>query len=97
MSGIEFSREEKELIGRKIQLYFHEELEQEIGQFDAEFLLDFFAQEIGPFFYNRGLYDAQAALETQLESFSEAILRRLFQKMTELRFLPLLQEIGYLC
>lgn len=73
MTGIEFSREEKELIARKIQLYFSEELEQEIGQFDAEFLLDFFAQEIGPFFYNRGLYDAQAALENQLESFSEAI------------------------
>jgi uncharacterized protein (DUF2164 family) len=73
MTGIEFSRDEKELIARKIQLYFQEELEQEIGQFDAEFLLDFFAEEIGPFFYNRGLYDAQAALENQLESFSEAI------------------------
>ena len=73
MSQIEFSREEKEAISRKLQLYFREELDQEIGQFDAEFLLDFFAEEIGPYFYNRGLYDAQAVLESRLENISEAI------------------------
>jgi len=73
MSQIEFSREEKEIISRKIQLYFSEELEQDIGQFDAEFLLDFFAEEIGPYFYNRGLYDAQAVLESRLENINEAI------------------------
>jgi uncharacterized protein (DUF2164 family) len=73
MPTIEFSREEKELIGRKIQLYFSDELDQEIGQFDAEFLLDFFAREIGPFFYNRGLYDARAVMETKLVDIGEAL------------------------
>ncbi len=73
MAEIEFTREEKEAIARKIQLYFREELEQDIGQFDAEFLLDFFAEEIGGFFYNRGLYDAQAVLEGRLEDFRDAI------------------------
>ena len=73
MSQIEFSREEKEVICRKIQLYFKEELDQEIGQFDAGFLLDFFAEEMGAYFYNRGLYDAQAILENQLANIGEAI------------------------
>ena len=73
MSSIEFSREEKEIIARKIQLYFTEELDQQIGQFDAEFLLDFFAEEIGPFFYNRGLFDAQTVMETRLADISEAL------------------------
>ncbi len=73
MANIEFSREEKEVIARKIQLYFSEELDQEIGQFDAEFLLDFFAEEIGPFFYNRGLYDAQTVMEARLADISEAL------------------------
>ena len=73
MSSIEFSREEKEVIARKIQLYFTEELDQQIGQFDAEFLLDFFAEEIGPFFYNRGLFDAQTVMETRLADISEAL------------------------
>jgi uncharacterized protein (DUF2164 family) len=73
MSEIEFTREEREVICRKIQLYFKEELEQEVGQFDAGFLLDFFAEEIGTYFYNRGLYDAQAILESRLENIGEAI------------------------
>ncbi len=73
MSAIAFSKEEKESIVRKIQLYFREQLEQEIGSFDAQFLLDFFAEEIGAYFYNRGLYDAQAILEKRLESLAEAI------------------------
>ena len=41
MSEIEFSNEEKETIVQKIKLYFEQELNQEIGQFDAEFLLAF--------------------------------------------------------
>ena len=73
MSKIEFSKEEKEVLVRKIQLYFKEELDQDIGQFDSEFLLSFFAEEVGAYFYNRGLYDAQALLETRLESIAEAI------------------------
>ena len=73
MAEIEFTRDEKSIIARKIQLYFQEELEQEIGQFDAEFLLDFFAEEVGSFFYNRGIYDAQAVLEDRLQNITEAL------------------------
>lgn len=70
---IEFSREEKDVIVTKIQTWFSDELGQEIGQFDAEFLLDFFGNEIGKLFYNRGLYDAQAILESRLDNIAEAI------------------------
>ncbi|MBK6741020.1 MAG: DUF2164 domain-containing protein [Haliea sp.] len=73
MAEITFTRDERDIICRKIQLYMREELEQELGQFDAGFLLDFFAEEIGPYFYNRGLYDAQAILESRLENIAEAI------------------------
>ncbi|MBA3404221.1 MAG: DUF2164 domain-containing protein [Gemmatimonadaceae bacterium] len=73
MADIKFTEDEKTLIVRKIQLYFTEELRQEIGRFDAEFLLDFFSSEVGPYFYNRGLYDAQAILASKLEDLSEAI------------------------
>ena len=70
---MEFSREEKDAIVAKIQTWFQEELDQEIGQFDAEFLLDFFADEMGKYFYNRGLMDAQAILDSRMESLNEAI------------------------
>lgn len=73
MSHIEFSKDEKEVIVKKIQAYFRDELDNDIGQFDAQFLLDFFSEEIGSFFYNRGLYDAQAILENRIESVTDAI------------------------
>lgn len=67
MAIIEFTKEEKEIIIGRIQLYFNEELEQKIGKFDAEFLLDFFSEEVGTYYYNRGLYDAQTILESKLK------------------------------
>lgn len=73
MAIIEFSKDEKEILVGKIQLYFSEELEQKIGRFDAEFLLDFFSEEIGVYYYNRGLYDAQTVLESKLETITDAI------------------------
>jgi len=83
MSEIKFSKDEKEIITKKIKHYFSEELDQNIGQFDAQFLLDFFSEEIGPYFYNRGLYDAQSILENRMESISEAIYD--IEKITEFR------------
>jgi uncharacterized protein (DUF2164 family) len=35
--------------------------------FEAEFLIDFFAREIGPHFYNRGLFDAQQVLTEKMD------------------------------
>lgn len=83
MTDIKFTEDEKALIVRKIQLYFTEELKQEVGRFDAEFLLDFFTSEVGPYFYNRGLYDAQAILSSKLDDLSEAIY--LLERPTEFR------------
>lgn len=68
-----FSEAEKAEIVAKIQKYFNRELGQDIGSFDAEFLLDFFAREIGNYFYNQGLYDAQAILSARLDDLNDAI------------------------
>jgi len=73
MANITFSKQEKEQIILKMQKYFTKELDQELGQFDADFLLDFFAKEVGAFFYNRGLYDAQTILRDRLDDISDAI------------------------
>ncbi|NIJ82162.1 DUF2164 domain-containing protein [Xanthomonas cannabis] len=73
MTDIKFTEAERAAITRKIQLYFTEELRQEIGRFDAEFLLDFFAGEVGAYFYNRGVHDAQAIIAGKLEDLGEAV------------------------
>ena len=69
----DFTREEKDTIVAKIQTWFEKELSQDIGQFDAEFLLDFFGDEVGKYFYNRGLNDAQAILLGRMDNITEAI------------------------
>lgn len=73
MSSIEFTNQEKAVLVEKLQRYFDNELDQELGQFDAEFLLDFIAKEIGVYFYNRGLYDAQAVLDHKFDELKDAI------------------------
>ena len=49
MANIEFTSQEKEQLVDKIQHYFLKELDQELGQFDADFLLDFFSEQMGDF------------------------------------------------
>lgn len=74
MDKIEFSRQEKELMARKVKVYFRDELNQDIGGFDAEFLVDFFAREMGSFFYNRGLYDAETLISEKVSEISDLLL-----------------------
>jgi len=73
MSDIKFSRDEKERIVKKVETYFSNELDQEIGNFEAEFLIDFFADEIGAYFYNRGLNDAQTLFTEKVEELGYTI------------------------
>jgi uncharacterized protein (DUF2164 family) len=73
MKKIVLPKEEKAAAVTRIRQYFADELDQTIGVLPAEFLLEFFANEIGAFFYNQGLRDAHAALTKQMEDFGEAI------------------------
>ena len=74
MSIVEFSADEKAAIAQKLQRYLADELQVEIGGFDAEFLLEFFSKEVGCFFYNRGLYDAQTVLNARFEEITDAVV-----------------------
>lgn len=67
MNKIQLSKDQKERMVGKIKTYFQDELQQEIGGFDAEFLIDFFARELGPSFYNRGIFDAQQVFAQKQE------------------------------
>jgi uncharacterized protein (DUF2164 family) len=73
MKKIEFSKEDKADIVQRIQRYFEDELDQKIGVLPAEFLLEFFADSVGDYYYNQGLRDAQAAFLKKMEDASEAI------------------------
>ncbi|MFY0640756.1 MAG: DUF2164 domain-containing protein [Bermanella sp.] len=71
---IELDARQKSIIVDKLKTYFDQELQQDIGQFDAEFLLDFFAKEVGVFFYNKGIEDAKEVIDDQFQSIDMALM-----------------------
>jgi uncharacterized protein (DUF2164 family) len=73
MTPIKFSREEVAAIAGKLRPYFRDEFDVDLRDLPAEMLVDFLAREIGPFFYNRALYYAQAVVRTKADDISEAI------------------------
>ncbi|MGV3575960.1 MAG: DUF2164 domain-containing protein [Devosia sp.] len=73
MKPIKFDRDETKAIVGEIQDYFRLELDQTIGAIPAEMLMQFFADKMGAYYYNRGLYDAQALIRKQVESLSDEI------------------------
>jgi uncharacterized protein (DUF2164 family) len=70
MKELKFSKDETDRVVAKIKSYFTDELNQDIGGFEAEFLIDFFAEEIGPHFYNRGIADAAQLFSEKTEEIS---------------------------
>jgi uncharacterized protein (DUF2164 family) len=73
MKKMSLTKAERDAIIQKIQDCFAKELDQEIGSFDSGFLLNFFAQEVGPYYYNLALRDAQAILGRRMDDISNAI------------------------
>jgi len=73
MSDISFTPAERQQLCEKLNRYLSDELDTELGQFDIEFLVDFISKEIGSFYYNRGLYDAQTVMSAKIELITEAI------------------------
>ena len=73
MKKIEHSPAQKTHFVSKIKTYFAEELNEEIGQFDAEFLLDFFGDLVGGAYYNQGLQDALGVIESHTDRMKETL------------------------
>jgi uncharacterized protein (DUF2164 family) len=73
LSKIAFQASQKEQLIQKLQKYMSMELDVELGQFDADFLLDFISKEMGSLYYNQGLYDAQTVLADRVDSLTDAI------------------------
>lgn len=73
MADIEISIAQKDDIAEKLKTYFQQELDRDLGQFEAQFLIDFLITELGPYFYNQGLYDARALIEKRVEDITESI------------------------
>ena len=64
---IALTKPDIEQIVPSLQKYFREELELELSEMRAKFVLDYFLKEIAPFAYNQGVQDAEAHFRTKVE------------------------------
>jgi len=67
---IELDKNETKEVVASLQHYFREELDQEISEMRAKFLLDYILREIAPFAYNKGVKDAEAFFRGKIEDLS---------------------------
>ncbi|MBY5993195.1 DUF2164 domain-containing protein [Ferrimonas balearica] len=73
MASIELTPEVRHTLLTQLSDYCDRELERELGQFEAEFLLDFLIAKLGPVLYNQALYDAQALMQTRVDALVESL------------------------
>ncbi len=73
MSNIKIDSKRKNELVLELQAYLQDELDLEVGQFDADFLLEFMIKKIGPAIYNQALNDALMVFENKMMDVSDGI------------------------
>jgi uncharacterized protein (DUF2164 family) len=68
--SIELDKHETKEVLASLQHYFREELDQEISEMRAKFLLDYILMEIAPLAYNKGVKDAETYFRGKIEDLS---------------------------
>jgi uncharacterized protein (DUF2164 family) len=64
--AIELPKEARKEAVASIERYFHENMEEKIGNIAAAALLNFFLEEVGPSIYNRAVADVQERLQARI-------------------------------
>ena len=70
---ISILRKNKDKIVQDLQQWFQDNLDQDIGTLDAEFLTDFFTENIGGLYYNQALKDVHTLIYEKTESLADNI------------------------
>lgn len=64
-------KEQKDDIVSKIQLYFRDERNESLGNLEAEQILNFMLQQLGPLVYNQALSDMRKVIQQQFSSLED--------------------------
>ncbi|MET1411181.1 DUF2164 domain-containing protein [Roseibium sp. HPY-6] len=73
MKELKLDKEVRTRLTAQIQRYLDDELDLEVGNMDAEFLIDFLSGSLGAHFYNLGLKDAQALFARKADDVTDEI------------------------
>lgn len=65
------NREERSYLASELRAYLDAELDVEIGNMEAEALIDMIGEKLGATYYNRGLKDAEALMSRKLDDISD--------------------------
>lgn len=65
--------EQLQQVQPQLQAYLSRELDVELGAFEAQFLIEFLAERIGPVLYNQAVADAQKVLAKRWTSLEDEL------------------------
>lgn len=68
--AIKLTKETEKAMTTSIKAYFRENLDEELGDMKAGFVLDFFLKELAPSVYNQAVSDAQSTLQNAVSDLS---------------------------
>ena len=77
--NIEISKQARASAIASIRRYFEENMPEPIRDLQAELLLNFFLEEIGPVIYNNAIADAQARLQQRVADLNGELYADEFQ------------------
>ena len=67
LASIEIDQQKKKILIEKIKVFYSNEMEEEIGEFKAKKLMDFFMNELAVQIYNMAVEDAKEYMSQRIE------------------------------
>ena len=67
LASIEIDQQKKKILIEKIKVFYSKEMEEEIGEFKAKKLMDFFMNELAVQIYNMAVEDAKEYMSQRIE------------------------------
>ena len=73
MSDLKLDKDTRARLNQQIRQYLSDELDFDIGNMEANFLIDFLTKSLGASFYNLGLKDAQALIARKMDDINDEL------------------------
>lgn len=73
MPDLKLDTDTRARLNEQIRQYLSDELDTDIGNMEADFLIDFLSGSLGASFYNLGLKDAQALIARKMDDINDEL------------------------
>ncbi len=73
MPNLKLDKDTRARVNQQIRQYLSDELDTDIGNMEADFLIDFLTSSLGASFYNLGLKDTQALITRKMDDINDEL------------------------